>query len=338
MRRFSFVSLLLFQQMCLAKAESVLVFPYFDSDGENGVYLAWSEDGRTFHKLNEGKPTFTPPKWDQGQHLTRDPSIVYHDGYFHMVWTSNWSGHWFGYASSPDLKRWSVPRRIQPFPDGSEQPNNVWAPELFRDSVAEDFKIVWSSTLDSELRDGDGSEDTHGNDHRMYYVSTKDFETFSEPRLLFKDEGYSVIDAHIAYDDRGTKEVKDDRWVMSLKKELPGNRDGKNVRFAFSPPKILPESFSSETKPVVGMGTTIQKRQMAEGPSLVRWKDQWLLYWDSYSAGHYSLATSSDLQQWTDESKSLRIPGKHPRHGTVFVVDRQAIGWSLEATVESEVD
>lgn len=321
-----------------ADAEPVLLFPYFDSNGENGVFLAWSEDGRHFHAVNESKPIFTPPKWDQGQHLTRDPSIVFHEGKFHMVWTSNWSGRWFGYVSSPDLKNWCDPIRVQPFPAEGEQPKNVWAPELFRDSVAGDFKIVWSSTLDTELKDGDGSEDSHGNDHRLYYVTTKDFESFSHPKLLFNDENYSVIDAHVVFDDQGTQQAEDDRWIMTLKKEMPGERYGKNIRLAFSPPKIAPESFTKTTKPFIGMSTAIQGRQMVEGPSLVRWQDQWLLYWDSYTKGHYSLATSADLQEWTDESDTLKMPPGHPRHGTVFVAEREAVGWPLEnvATAAAE--
>ncbi len=315
---------------CLNAGEPVLLFPYFDSNGENGVYLAWSDDGRTFHAVNNNKPVFTPPNWDCGQHLTRDPSIVFHNGTFHMVWTSNWDGRWMGYASSPDLKTWSEPKRIQPFPDGSEQPGNVWAPELLFDPVAHDFKIVWSSTLPSELDDSDGSEDTHGNDHRMFYVSTKDFETFSAPELLFNDESYSVIDAHVVYDDAGTDGVDDDRWVMSLKKELPPERDGKNIRLAFSPARISPESFTDTTTAIVGAGTAIQGRQAAEGPSLVKWNGEWLLYWDSYGARHYSLATSPDLATWTDETDRLSMPVRHPRHGSVFVGDRESVGWPLE--------
>ena len=92
----------------------------------------------------------------------------------------------------------------------------------------------------------------------------------------------------------------DDRWIMTLKKELPGDRDGKNVRLAFSPAQIEPESFADTTPAVVGAGTKIQGNQGAEGPSLVRWNDQWLLYWDSYGAGpllagHF--ARSEDLDR-----------------------------------------
>lgn len=306
-----------------AVGDEVLLFPTFDSNGENGVFLLWSEDGLTFHSANEGRPIFTPPQWEEGQHLTRDPSIVYRDGLFHMVWTTNWNGRWLGYASSPDLKEWSEPRQVQPFPEGKEQPKNVWAPEVFWDHVAGDYKIVWSSTLPSELADGDGSEDTHGYDHRMYYVSTSDFETFTEPALLFEDLGYSVIDAQVAWDPAG------ERWVMTLKKEVPPSEGGKNIRLAFSAAEITPESFGDPTEPVVGLGTSIVGRDGAEGATLLRWNDQWRLYWDSYGARHYSMASSDDLSEWTDRTKELRFPTGHPRHGTMLRAERGLVSPEL---------
>lgn len=316
-----------------AYGDPVLLFPYFDSNGENGVFLAWSDDGREFHHVNQGKPVLTPPDW-RNQNLTRDPSIVLNDGVFHMVWTSNWEGRYFGYASSTDLRTWSEPKMVQPFASSTEQPRNVWAPEIFRDPVAGDFKVVWSSTLPSELNDGDGSEDSHGNDHRMYYVSTTDFESFSQPKLIYNDDTCSTIDAHIAFDQGDADNSADDRWIMALKKEVPAEQDGKNIRLAFSPPQIGPASFGKPTPAIVGMGTNIQGKQFAEGPALVRWNGEWLLYWDSYTARHYSLATSTDLQTWTDESDQLKLPARHPRHGTVFAAERDAVGWELKSTTE----
>ncbi len=317
-----------FLPLSAANAQDVLLFPYFDSNGENGVYLSWSVDGRNFFPINGGDPIFTPPQWPS-ESLTRDPSIAYHDGLFHMVWTSDWSGNVLGHATSPDLVSWSTPQQIQPFPNGSEQPNNVWAPEIFHDHVAGDFKVVWSSTLDSELYDGDGSEDSHGNDHRMYYISTSDFQSFSTPELLFQDEGYSVIDAHVVYDDRQNGNAQDDRWIMSLKKEQGTSAGGKNIRLAFSDPAISPSSFGQTTAPVVGPGTDVQSNSYAEGPSMVRWNDEWLLYWDAYSAGHYAMASSTDLVDWTDQTDLLSFPVGHPRHGTVFAATMANTGWDI---------
>ena len=312
-----------------AQSQQVLLFPFFDGNGQGGVYLAWSNDGRVFHAINDGRPIFRPPQW-KDQNLTRDPSITYEDGLFHMVWTSHWNGQVFGYASSPDLRSWSEPQKVQPFPDSAEQPRNVWAPELLRDHLANDFKIMWSSTMPSELDDGDGSEDSHGYDHRIYFVSTSNFQKYNKPALLFNDEDYSVIDAHVVYNQSSTENPVDGRWLMTLKKEVSTERGGKNIRFATSPPSITPGSFGSITQPVVGAGTDIQGAAFAEGPSLVKWKGEWLLYWDSYTAGHYSMASSTDFKTWKDETSLLRLPVPHPRHGTVFIADGKKVGWTID--------
>ena len=70
-----------------AATPEVMLFSFFRDNGKDGVFLATSDDGTEFKALNNDNPVFTPPNWP-GQNLTRDPSIVYHDGTFHMVWTS----------------------------------------------------------------------------------------------------------------------------------------------------------------------------------------------------------------------------------------------------------
>ena len=66
------------------KDDDVLLFTYFRDNGQHGVNLASSTDGMNFIPLNDDKPVFTPPTW-KGQNLTRDASVLYHDGVFHMV-------------------------------------------------------------------------------------------------------------------------------------------------------------------------------------------------------------------------------------------------------------
>lgn len=234
--------------------------------------------------------------------------------------------------SSDDLETWSEPIKIRPFPEGIVQPMNVWAPELLWDHIACKIKIVWSSTLSSELSDGDGSEDSHGYDHRMYYMETNDFKSFTEPKLVFQDLDYSVIDAQIIFDPGKFDAQSQERWVMVLKKEVPRDQGGKNIRLAFSSPTIEPESFRESTEPIVGSGTDIQGLYLAEGPSLVFWNREWLVYWDSYQAHHYSMASSNDLNTWTDQTQKLKFPVTHPRLGTVFITDDQKISWELNTT------
>jgi hypothetical protein len=49
---------------CAGASDEVFLLSYFKSNGETGVFLACSEDGRTFGDLNDGRAIFTPPAWE----------------------------------------------------------------------------------------------------------------------------------------------------------------------------------------------------------------------------------------------------------------------------------
>jgi hypothetical protein len=194
------------------------------------------------------------------------------------------------------------------------------------------FLTLWSSTTVAELGDADGSGDAHGYDHRSYAATTKDFMTFSKPALFFspEDPEYSVIDPFIAHDDRGTTGPSDDRWVMVIKNEMPAAAGGKNLRLTFS--KHMQGPYETTlSPPIVGAGTDIVDT-MGEGPSLFRHREQWFLYWDAPgSEFSYCLATSPDLETWTDRSADMSLPAKQMRHGTVTVVPGTAVVEALSA-------
>src|SRR5512135_1038044 len=69
--------------------DEVLLLSFFRDNGQAGIFLAVSEDGLHFTALNNDKPVMKPASWE-GQALTRDPSMVFHEGKFHAVWTSSW--------------------------------------------------------------------------------------------------------------------------------------------------------------------------------------------------------------------------------------------------------
>lgn len=313
-----------------ARADDVFLLPYFLGNGETGVYFAYSRDGLKFLWLNGGKAVLPAPQWP-GENLTRDPSLVYHDGEFHMVWTTSWSSRSIGYSHSKDLIHWSEPQKIDVWRN-STAVKNTWAPELHWDPEQQEFLILWSSTTDEELHDGDGSVDPHGHDHRSYAARTKDFQTFSEPKLFFspQDPEHGVIDPYIAHDDRGTPGTADDRWVMVIKNEMAPAQGGKNLRLTFSSRMQGPYA-TTLSPPIVGAGTDIVN-MMGEGPSLLKHGGLWFLYWDAPdSRFSYCLATSRDLKAWTDRSVEMSLPAEHMRHGTVLVVPRGAVARSLPA-------
>ncbi len=298
-------------------SEQVFLLPYFLGNGESGVYLAASRDGLRFEKLNRGRPVMKAPKWDK-ENLTRDPSILYHDGVFYMVWTTSWNSRSFGFASSKNLIDWSRPKKIDIWGKRTDV-RNTWAPEVHWDAEQKEFLILWSSTVEAELKDADKSSNRPGCDHRTYACRTKDFKTFSKPKLFYSPANpeLSVIDPYLAFDNRNTADTADDRWVMVIKNEMPVSRGGKNLRLTFS--KKIGGPYQTKLGPaIVGAGTSLVDR-MGEGPSLLKIDRQWWLYWDAPgSKFSYCLATSSDLKTWKNRSAELRLPIKNMRHGTVF--------------------
>lgn len=306
------------------EADRVFLLPYFLGNGETGVYLTHSSDGLKFEWLNDGKPILPAPPWPE-ENLTRDPSILFHQGVFHMVWTTSWFSRSIGYARSNDLKTWSKPQKIDIWRERADV-KNTWAPELHWDPEQEEFLILWSSTILGEMNDKDGSVDPHGHDHRSWASRTKDFKIFSKPELFYspQDPEFGVIDPYIAHDDRGTPGRGDDRWAMVIKNEMGEEEGGKNLRFTFS--KRMQGPY--ETKlgpPVVGAGTDIVDR-MGEGPSLLKFRGEWRLYWDAPGSEHsYCLATSPDLESWTNRSHEMNLPAKQMRHGTVLIVPRSTV-------------
>jgi len=301
-------------QDCAPKRDEVLILSFFRDNGQDGIYLAWSEDGVNFKPLNDDKPVIKPGPW-QGQNLTRDPSMVYHDGKFHAVWTSSWRGRWFGCAESEDLKTWSDPVKVQPFPASLpevEQPRNVWAPEICWDPVQKNYAVCWSSTAGRAAG------------HRIYISRTTDLKTFTEAKM-FVDQGFNCIDGMMVFDPQGTLRTRNGRWVMALKNERDVKEGGKNLRLTTTPADFS-KPWTPVSKPLVGPGSGVRGDEMAEGPSLLQWKGKWFLYWDAFANGHYCLATTTDLETWTDRTSELKLP-PHPRHGTVFVAPRSAVAW-----------
>ena len=173
-----------------ADCSDVLLLTYFRNNGQDGVHLATSTNGLNFVALNDDKAIFTPPQWP-GQNLTRDASLLYHDGKFRMVWTSAWKGQLFGYAESEDLVKWSEPRQVKPFPEGlpaDDQPDNIWAPEVHWEPLKHDYFILFASTTPRERNDEDDSNNNgkRGSqyDNRVHITRTKDFQMWSAAKVL----------------------------------------------------------------------------------------------------------------------------------------------------------
>ncbi|MGD0341796.1 MAG: glycoside hydrolase family 43 protein [Bacteroidales bacterium] len=283
--------------------KEVYLFSSFREPATDGLYLAWSQDG--YHWNDLGGPYLKPEVGNQK--LMRDPSVIRGpEGIYHMVWTSSWKGDFgFGYASSKDLIHWSEQKLI-PVMQNEPTTVNVWAPELFYDDEQKQYIIVWASTIPFRFEKG---EEEELNNHRLYYTATKDFSTFSETKL-FLDPVFSVIDATIVKRGKGD-------YVLIMKDNTRQNR---NLRVGFSDKPLGPYTDISKTF----------TQMYTEGPSAVRIKNDWLIYFDAYREKKYGAVKTSDFKSFTDVSDEIILPVGH-KHGTIFKADGKTVKTLIKA-------
>ncbi|GAA3353643.1 hypothetical protein GCM10017744_007920 [Streptomyces antimycoticus] len=96
----------------------------FTNSSESNMYVYQSSDATTYTLLKG--PAYTPPSG-----LIRDPSVIKHtDGYYYIVYTTNWTGNTIGFARSRDRLTWTFVRNHTLPVSGLER---TWAPEFFLD-------------------------------------------------------------------------------------------------------------------------------------------------------------------------------------------------------------
>jgi hypothetical protein len=285
------------QAVLAAGANDVFLFSFFrEPNGQGGLQLATSTNGLTWTEIKppQGSSGFIKP--EVGGKLMRDPSLqLGPDGVFRLVWTTGWSQPLaFGYASSRDLIHWSEQRAI-PVMENEPTAKNVWAPELFYDAKAEQWLIFWATTVPGKFPETENSGD---NNHRIYYVTTKDFTHFS-PTKLFYDGGFNVIDATIL--------SANGKYYLIVKDETK-NPVKKHLRLAVS---------DNAEGPYGAAGPAISG-DWVEGPSGIQIGAEFYIYFDHYGdPKYYGGIKSSDMEHWQDVSATLSFP-KGFRHGTVL--------------------
>ena len=282
-----------------AETNSVYLFSFFrEPNGQGGLQLAMSPDGLKWTEIKppHGSSGFIKP--GVGGKLMRDPSLqLGPDGIFRLVWTTSWGRPpVFGYASSRDLIHWSEQRAI-PVMEGDPAAKNVWAPELFYDAVRAQWLIFWATTIPGRFPETESSGD--GN-HRIYCVTTKDFQTFSQTKLFY-DGGFNVIDAMIL--------PALGKYYLVVKDETK-NPVKKHIRLAVSEHAEGP--YSKAGPAISG--------DWVEGPSGIQIGNEYYIYFDHYgNPKYYGGIKSTDMEHWQEVSAAMSFP-KGFRHGTVLRV------------------
>ncbi len=263
--------------------QSVYIFSYFqETNGANGLHLAYSLDGYSYHALNANSGYVTDTN-----SFMRDPFVyACKDGVYRMVYTTGWGGgagstaiSTIGYSESTDLIHWSTSSTITlPIADGQER----WAPQIYYDTDNSQYMVYWSTRVG-----------TTGY-LKMYYSTTTDFKTYSTPQILLEAAGTHLLDGDISKVGSTYNMVLAGCYLATGGTNLYGSYSGLT--------KITSSAYA------------------AEGPTTVKIGDRWVVLNDHYTTSTYGAMISDDnMQTWTEYTDGVSIPYKS-RHGNVFTV------------------
>jgi hypothetical protein len=285
------------------RGADALLFSFFRDNGQDGLYLATSQEGLKWTELKPPGKAFLQPQ--VGGKLMRDPCLALGpDGTFHLAWTTGWGQPpVIGLAHSTNLLDWSEQKAV-PVMSGEPTARNAWAPELFYDAAQADWLIFWSTTIPGRFPATEKAGDS-GFNHRIYLTTTKDFTTFA-PTKLFYDGGFNVIDATLL-------KARGKFWLIV--KDETKDPVKKNLRIATAERATGP--FGPASASFTG--------DWVEGPSALGIGEEFYVYFDHYTKPqYYGAVKSSDLVHWQEISDRVSFP-KGARHGTVLSVPQRIV-------------
>ena len=256
-----------------------LLFAFFGP--VEALYYATSPDGLIWTVLNKKLPVLKAnitPTSMRDNYLNVAP-----DGSYRLVTTN---GVGFGNTptfltwSSKDLINWSEETIITAMgPDFFPAPAKVtdlWAPEWQWDAATNQYMVFWaargSGLLPPEVTGPCNS--TNAARFTFWRSWTTDFKNISKP-VMFFDPGCNVtapvgdggIDGDLVQDENGA-------WVFVYKDARGPNENVRGVRTARSSTGRIEGPYLDSS--ISGL----LAQTLVEGPQLVFFQDQWLLYYD----------------------------------------------------------
>jgi hypothetical protein len=311
--------------------DTVFVYSYFrEPNGHDGLHLAYSEDFFTWTEIPGAhflSDMGTTRELDGKEyHVFRDAFVAPDPaGGFHMVWTSGWGRKDIGYAHSDDLITWDS-RQLIPVMEHRDAANNCWAPKLHYDETGNRWMILWSTWLSDDTFPQPIVPDT-GKNHRIWYVTTTDFETFSAAHVLF-DPGFSCIDAYIFQDGPRHRLFFKDERANDGKIYSPETPAYQNIRMATA--ENPTGRYGEISPPITGQGPSDTSMWHNEGPCAIRVGEFTYVFYDHHGGSPYFGAVrSSDLLHWEDVTGQFSFPEKS-KHGHIFRVQIAEIQPVLE--------
>ncbi|HST85390.1 MAG TPA: glycoside hydrolase family 43 protein [Kineosporiaceae bacterium] len=268
------------QAQAVGPAPHYLMTAFTNSSESNmNVYDSSNATGYNLIKAN----AYTPPSG-----LVRDPSVMRHtDGYYYLVYTTNWTGDTIGFARSTDHVTWTFLRNVVVGLNGST--GSTWAPEWFKDTDGSVNVIFSASTAGTAGQ-------------------------FASYKITATNSALSTWSSRVAI---GIPANHIDTFVIksgSTYHAFTKNETTKYIEHATASALTGPWTFTG-TGNWAGWGSGM------EGPALVQLPNgQWRIYFDNYAAGHYYYSDSSTLSSWNAKVELPVLSGV-ARHFTVLRED-----------------
>jgi hypothetical protein len=288
---------------------------HFTGESATGeqIYLARSTDGLRWTELNNGGPVLVSTVGTRG---VRDPAIVRSpagDRYWiiatdlRIASGTSWSDAanrgstslvvW----ESTDLVNWSAPRLIN-VAGGIPGAGNAWAPEAIFNPATNDYVVYWAT---NSARNGVTK-------HRIWYVRTSDFRTFTAPQLFIERGGsQGVIDTQII--------------------EVPNSLGGFRYYRASADGHITIEGSNSilgswsniGNLSHMGISNGTTGGTVVEGPMWTQFngRDEWALWLDQFATGRgYMPITSTNLGSTGNfrTRSDYSMGATRKRHGSIL--------------------
>ena len=283
-------------------------------DGEQ-VYFGLSRDGFNWEMVNDGHPVLWSHQGEKGVRdctiircekdgkyriFATDLSLAYNfRNKYHFDWptVSHNGSKYLTMWESEDLVHWSEQRLL---PLGDEDFGCLWAPDVFYDPEKEDYVLHWSS---SHARNGFGNMG-------IFFSRTRDFQTFSEPKLLYEKPDAGIIDSAIY--------VENGKYFLFLKSDHNPERIILLQADHAEGPYIRNEEFDRSMLAI--------EAGLYEGPTAVRLEDgRWCLFLDYYGVpgagqGYVPfVANSMESGRFIRSDMQFSFPYGY-KHGTVIPI------------------
>ncbi|MDT0318977.1 glycoside hydrolase family 43 protein [Streptomyces millisiae] len=290
---------------------------HFTGEHANGeqVYFSHSRDGLHWTDLNDGAPVLLSTVGTRG---VRDPSLLRSpagDRYWIVAtdlriasgtsWddAANRGSTSLVVWESTDLVTWSAPRLLD-VAGAIPGAGNAWAPEAIHDPATGDYVVYWATNAP---RNGVTK-------HRVYYVRTRDFRTFTAPQLYIERAGTrGIIDTQIV--------------------EVPDATGGYRYYRASADGQITIEAANAILGPWttlgdlshMGISNGATGGNVVEGPMWMPFngRGEWALWLDQFATGRgYMPITSTNLgstRNFTTRG-DYSLGTNRKRHGSILAL------------------